>query len=418
MPKHSPSRCLPVLFIVILSFAFAPAALAQEETSAPKSTNTVAPAQKNVASTPATSAAVPATDAATLPELVRRVKPAVVAIITYDAKGNTLLSGSGFFIRPGQVVTNLHVIEGARRAEVKTLDGKGRIYPVEGVLASDEEGDLAVIGVSVPAERAHSVEVTNVLPEEGERVFVIGNPLRLEGSISDGIVSAVREVPNLGRIIQITAPVSHGNSGSPLFNMKGQVVGVVTIKVTNGQNINLAISAGRFDALKTSAVVSFDDIAARAAQNSESSADWWYRNGLNSLWLGNYDSALGSFENAVNKNPDRVEAWIQVGYCKVKQGKNAEAIKAYKQALRLRPNSVEAYNKLGDAYYYAAYFDDAVDSYKQAARLRPDLPEAFYNLGMTYLEIGDRAAALAQSRLLASLDTELYEKLMTEIRGK
>ena len=72
----------------------------------------------------------------TLPELIRRVKPAVVAVITYDAKGNTLLSGSGFFVRPGQVVTNLHVIEGARRAEVKTLDGKGRIYPVDGVLAS------------------------------------------------------------------------------------------------------------------------------------------------------------------------------------------------------------------------------------------------------------------------------------------
>jgi S1-C subfamily serine protease len=419
MPKHSPSRRLSTLFIVLLSLAFAPGALAQEETSAPTSVKAVAPAQKSVATVPATNPVAPvATDSASLPELVRRVKPAVVAIITYDAKGNTLLSGSGFFIRPGQVVTNLHVIEGARRAEVKTLDGKGRIYPVEGVLASDEEGDLAIIGVTVPAERAHAVEVTNVMPEEGERVFVIGNPLRLEGSISDGIVSAVREVPNLGRIIQITAPVSHGNSGSPLFNMRGQVVGVVTIKVTNGQNINLAMSSARFDALKPAAATSFDEIAARAAQNSESSADWWYRNGLNSLWLGNYDSALGSFENAVNKNPDRVEAWIQVGYCKVKQGKNAEAIKAYKQALRLRPNSVEAYNKLGDAYYYAADFDEAVESYKQAARLRPDLAEAFYNLGMTYLEIGDRAAAIAQSRLLASLDTELYEKLMTEIRGK
>jgi S1-C subfamily serine protease len=419
MPKHSPSRRLSTLFIVLLSLAFAPGVLAQEETSAPASVKAVvAPAQKSVETAPATNVSAPVSDAASLPELVRRVKPAVVAIITYDAKGNTLLSGSGFFIRPGQVVTNLHVIEGARRAEVKTLDGKGRIYPVEGVLASDEEGDLAIIGVSVPAERAHAVEVTNVMPEEGERVFVIGNPLRLEGSISDGIVSAVREVPNLGRIIQITAPVSHGNSGSPLFNMRGQVVGVVTIKVTNGQNINLAMSSARFDALKPAAATSFDEIAARAAQSTESSADWWYRNGLNSLWLGNYDSALGSFENAVNKNPDRVEAWIQVGYCKVKQGKNAEAIKAYKQALRLRPNSVEAYNKLGDAYYYAADFDEAVESYKQAARLRPDLAEAFYNLGMTYLEIGDRAAALAQSRLLVSLDTELYEKLMTEIRGK
>src|SRR5215211_1659258 len=76
-----------------------------------------------------------------LPELVRRVKPSVVSVITYNAKGEPLMSGSGFFIRPGQVVTNLHVIEGARRAEVKTLDGKGRVYPVSGVAATDEEGD-------------------------------------------------------------------------------------------------------------------------------------------------------------------------------------------------------------------------------------------------------------------------------------
>ncbi|HEX8163730.1 MAG TPA: tetratricopeptide repeat-containing serine protease family protein [Pyrinomonadaceae bacterium] len=431
MQKKSPRplRRLPAL--LLLACLAALGARAQE----PPTTTHAGPASNAAASASATSNAQPtektgatapsntstgATADGSLPDLVRRVKPAVVAVITYDAKGNTLLSGSGFFVRPGQVVTNLHVIEGARRAEVKTLDGKGRIYPVDGVLASDEEGDLALLGVSVPAERAHAVEVSNVLPEEGERVFVIGNPLRLEGSISDGIVSAVREVPNLGRIIQITAPVSHGNSGSPLFNMRGQVVGVVTIKVTNGQNINLAMSSARFDSLKATEPTTFDAIAARERdpRDAESSADWWYKNGLNSLWLGNYDSALGSFENAVNKNPDRVEAWIQVGYCKVKQGKNADAIKAYKQALKLRPNSVEAYNKLGDAYYYAGGFDDALASYRQAARLRPDLPEAFYNLGMTYLEIGDRAAALAQSRTLQTLDAELYAKLVGEIKGR
>src|SRR2546423_15394679 len=91
---------------------------------------------------------------ATLPELVRRVKPAVVSIITYDAKGNSLMTGSGFFIRPGQVITNLHVVADAHRVEVKTLDGKGRIYNSPGALAVDEEGDLAILSVDMPAERA------------------------------------------------------------------------------------------------------------------------------------------------------------------------------------------------------------------------------------------------------------------------
>ncbi|MDQ1612036.1 MAG: serine protease Do [Pyrinomonadaceae bacterium] len=359
-----------------------------------------------------------AQQAESLPELVRRVKPSVVAIVTYDAKGEPLLSGSGFFIHPGQVLTNLHVVEGARRVEVKTLDGKGRIYASQGALDFDEEADLAILSVDVPPERTRVVELTNSLPEEGEGVFVIGNPLRLEGSVSDGIVSAVREVPNLGKIIQTTAPISHGNSGSPVFNYHGQVVGVVTVKVTNGQNINLALASARLNSLKPDKLTPYDVLATRNRNlpGGEASAEWWYKNGLNSLWLGNYDGALGSFEQVVNKNPNRVEAWIQVGYCKVKQGKMSEAIRAYKQALRLRPNSVEAYNKLGDAYYYASNFDEAIAAYRQAARLRPDLGEAFYNLGMTYLELGDRPAALAQSHLLRPLDVELYQKLLNEFR--
>src|SRR5713226_10728594 len=173
------------------------------------------------------------------------------------------MTGSGFFVRPGQVVTNLHVIRGARRCEIKTLDGKGKVFPVAGTLAIDEEGDLALLSVDMPPERARASEVSAVLPDEGETIFVIGNPLKLEGSVSDGIVSAVREVPNLGKIIQITAPVSHGNSGSPLLNMRGQVIGIVTVKVTNGQNINLALGAARITSLEKGKLMSFDQVGAK-----------------------------------------------------------------------------------------------------------------------------------------------------------
>lgn len=353
-----------------------------------------------------------------LPDLIRKVKPSVVTVITYDAKGDPLMTGSGFFIRPNEIVTNVHVIEGARRAEIRTLDGKGKTFPVAGVLVADEEGDLAVLSVELPADRARQLELSPTLPEEGESVFVIGNPLRLEGSVTNGIVSAVREVPNLGKIIQTTAPVSQGNSGSPLFNMKGQVIGIITIKVTNGQNINLALGSGRIGALQPGKLFSFEQLASRnkgTQQQPEALAEWWYRNGLNSLWLGNYDSALNYFETAVGKNPTRADAWLQVGYCKVKQGKNSEAIRAYQKAIQLRPGSVEAYNKLGDAFYYAGNYTEALAAYQQALRLQPGLAETYFNLGMTYLEMGDRTAALAQSRVLQELDKELYKKLLSEL---
>jgi tetratricopeptide (TPR) repeat protein len=338
-------------------------------------------------------------------------------VLTYDGKGEPLISGSGFFIRPGEVVTNVHVIRAAQRVEIHTLDGKGRTYPVTGALAIDEEADLALLSVELPEDRSHPLELTTALPEEGEQVFVIGNPLRLEGSVSDGIVSAVREVPDLGRIIQITAPVSHGNSGSPLFNMRGQVIGIVTVKVTNGQNINLALGAARIAALKRGSLIAFDQLSAKNRSNQpEALADLWYRGGIDSMWLGNYDNALNYFETAANRNPKRPETWIQIGYCKVKQGRNDEAIRAYQRALQLRPNSADAHNKLGDAHFFAGRFNEAIAAYQHAAQLAPNGAEAHYNLALAYMEIGDREAALAESRMLASIDPEMNKKLLSEMR--
>lgn len=349
-----------------------------------------------------------------LPDLVRRVKPSVVAIATYDSQGEALMTGSGFFLRPGQVVTNLHVIRGAQRTEIKTLDGKGRVFAVAGVLAVDEEGDLALLSVEMPADRPRWSELARVLPDEGEQIVVIGNPLKLEGSVTDGIVSAVREVPNVGKIIQITAPISHGNSGSPVFNMKGEVVGVVTVKVTNGQNINLAIAAARVEKLRPTQLRAIGSLPARERANDVAESS--YRTGLDSLWLGNYDNALSYFETAANRNPRRADAWVQVGYCKIKQGKSAEAIRAYQHALELKPNSEEIHNKLGDAFYYAGRLNEAIASYSRAATLRPDNAESHYNLAVAYLDSGNEALAFAEAKILRQLDEKLYEKLVSEMR--
>ena len=346
-----------------------------------------------------------------LPELVKRVKPVVVAIATYDATGEPLMTGSGFFVEPGQVITNLHVIRGAVRADVKTLDGKGKVYPVAGALAIDDDGDLALLKIDMPLERAKKSELAATLPDEGEKIFVIGNPLKLEGSVSDGIVSAVREVPNVGRIIQITAPISHGNSGSPVFNLRGEVLGVVTIKVTNGQNINLAISSARISQLRQGRLRPLSELALKSKGDM---AESLYRTGLESLWLGNYDNAVGYFENAVNKNPNRADAWVQVGYCKVKQGKNQEAIRAYHQALQLRPEDAQIHNKLGDAYYYAGRLREAIESYTESARLQPQCAETFYNLAVAYLESGNPSMAASEARILQRLDQKLYERYLRE----
>jgi len=193
------------------------------------------------------------------------------------------------------------------------------------------------------------------------------------------------------------------------------VLGVVTIKVTNGQNINLAIAASRIAQLKADKLRPLTEVSTR---NRTELAESLYRTGLDSLWLGNYDNAVGYFENAVNRNPKRAEAWVQVGYCKVKQGKNAEAIRAYQQALQLRPDDPEIHNKLGDAYYYAGRLREAIESYTEAARLRPEDAETHYNLAVTYDESGNQDMATRQANILKNLNRKLYEKYVSEVGNR
>ncbi|HEX9422867.1 MAG TPA: tetratricopeptide repeat protein, partial [Pyrinomonadaceae bacterium] len=192
------------------------------------------------------------------------------------------------------------------------------------------------------------------------------------------------------------------------------VVGVVTVKVTNGQNINLAIGAARVEQLNPGQLRSIASLPAkeRLGDVAESS----YRTGLDSLWLGNYDNAIGYFETAANRNPRRADAWVQVGYCKVKLGKNEEAIRAYQHALQLRSDSEEIHNKLGDAYYYAGRMSEAIASYTRAAALRPGDPDTHYNLAVAYFESGNEGLALSEAKILRQLDVKLYERLLSETR--
>jgi len=183
-----------------------------------------------------------------------------VAIETFDAKENTLSRGSGFFIAPDRVITNRHVIERAARVEIHLLNGKK--YPVKGVVAVDGEGDLALLAVDVPKELAVPIPFVRAVPQEGESIVVIGNPYGLEGSVSNGIVSAVREIAGYGKIIQITASISPGSSGSPVVNMAGQVIGVATLQAAEGQNLNFAVPAERISQLKISDVQTFTNLAA------------------------------------------------------------------------------------------------------------------------------------------------------------
>ena len=155
--------------------------------------------------------------------------------------------GSGFFVRENVVATNAHVVKGALGGHARGVVGERAPFDVEGILAIDEERDLALVKVSgLKAPPLALGEAGQVAV--GDEVFAVGSPHGLEGTFSPGIVSGVRNWKT-GTLLQITAPISPGSSGGPILNRRGEVVGVAVGTLTEGQNLNFAVSVAHLRAL-------------------------------------------------------------------------------------------------------------------------------------------------------------------------
>jgi serine protease Do len=183
----------------------------------------------------ASGTSVHATD---IPALVQKAKPAVVEILTFDRQNNLLKTGTGFFVSSdGWLLTNYHVISGGNSVMAKTPTGA--VYVLKGIVFTSETYDVACLQF-IATDVPYLILGSSSNAVEGQRVLVIGNPEGLEGTVSDGIISAFRA----GRaMIQITAPLSHGSSGSPVLDESGNVIGIATQIWKEGQNLNFAISS-------------------------------------------------------------------------------------------------------------------------------------------------------------------------------
>jgi S1-C subfamily serine protease len=173
----------------------------------------------------------------TIPEVVKQAGPAVVFIRTYDAAGRQVTMGSGFAAPDGRIVTNLHVVAGAARAELYGADG-ALLGTVPSAEALSRDTDLAVL--PAPAAPPVRLALADAAPEVGEALVVIGSPEGFANTVSEGIVSAYRTVEGQP-LMQISAPISNGSSGGPVLNRRGEVVGVSVAVWAGGQNLNFAV---------------------------------------------------------------------------------------------------------------------------------------------------------------------------------
>ena len=178
--------------------------------------------------------------AQTTQQIAQQAFRSTVLLLMEDANGQPFSLGSGFFVAPDQIATNLHVVEGARSGFSKLI-GKETKYDIQGYTAIDEKRDLIILKVN-KTETPRLTFADSDLVMVGDPIYVVGNPIGLEGTFSQGIISSIRPI-GTDKVIQLTAPISPGSSGGPVLNNRGQVIGVSVATFKGGQNLNFAIPA-------------------------------------------------------------------------------------------------------------------------------------------------------------------------------
>jgi tetratricopeptide (TPR) repeat protein len=319
---------------------------------------------------------------------VKSIQPAVATVVAYDVNNNVANIGTGFFVNKyGHLITNHHVLIGKFGAEIRTADGS--TYRIRTIVAENQETDLIKVSVDIPSEKIRWLTVSDEVPPVAEQVVVVGSPMGLEQSVSDGIVSSVREIPGLGTFFQMSAPISPGSSGSPVVNMKGKVVGVASFQFLQGQNLNFAVSSKSIRNLKIKATAqSLSEWTFSSSDQKPRLAAELCRKGYSLSINGQDQKALQYFKLATENDPGSTTAWYGLGYCYAGKNSHNEAIAAYKQAIKTNPANEMSHYHLGNYYSHIGRYDEAIASYQQVVALNPKFEAAYFNLGMLLNKMG------------------------------
>ena len=315
--------------------------------------------------------------AQSVPELAQKALAATVSLEMQDENGDTLKRGSGFFVRRGLIATNFHVIDGAAKGYARLVN-TATTYPIEGFTATDETNDLALLKVSV-----HGINPLNLGNSDavqiGETVYVAGNPLGLEGTFSDGIISGRRDSAGKKERLQMTAPISPGSSGGPVLNRKGEVIGVSTSLYNPMFGVNLAFAVPS-NAL-TALLRRPQNIKPLSSQTQSVSAETYRVRAYASIQLGNYEKAIRELDQALRMNPKDAWSYHNRGYAKRNLGQHSAAILDYDAAIRLDPNNAKAYVNRGIAKGELRRYPAAILDFDAAIRLDPNEALAYFNRG-------------------------------------
>ena len=373
--------------------------------------------------------------------------------MTFDRNKNALASGSGFFISAdGIAISNVHVFKDAYFVKIKLIDG--RELNVQSIVDFDESFDLIKFKVETTKTSFPFLTPFKGRIEKGDDVFTIGSPLGLESTVSTGIVSNVRDFEGYGRVIQITAPISHGSSGGTVFNESGSLIGVTTFGITEGQNLNFAVDIKKLNQLNRNLnatifqyATSFNSdlfmlkgLSAMANNEFQKAVEYFTKyiiqkpkNDIGYLRRGNaYKElrdakyAMADYNKCIELNPqneiaysnrgllkgilgdlsggfsdclsslkinETSVAYYNLGWICFEQEDYEQAERAYSDALKLEPSKASIYSERGETRVQLKKYKEAIQDFTSLIGLEPTNPMAFMNRGICYYYMGDNNEA-------------------------
>jgi S1-C subfamily serine protease len=325
---------------------------------------------------------------------------AVVLIYIYDVNGQPLSQGSGSIVRKdGVVLTNFHVVDDAHSIKItRDIPSSNNAnaqeeVEAEGLIFIDAKHDLAL--VKIKGDNYPTVKIGDSDKiKNGEDIFAMGSPLQVRlvrgpdkintmNTISRGVVSNLKDKDNR---IQMTAQIASGSSGGPIFNSKGEVIGVAVSVINptpdlNAQNINFAVPVNLIkDKLS---IRKFTPVPEYFRSMWDINADYCLWQGKDAVRANNLPEAFACFEQAINIDQDCAEAHLNLGFL----------------YLSAQPPD----------------FQNAISSFKETIRVQPENIEAHYWLGICYCNVGKLESAKREYRSLKKLDKEASEQLLAVI---
>ncbi|RJQ54812.1 MAG: tetratricopeptide repeat protein [Nitrospiraceae bacterium] len=335
----------------------------------------------------------------------------IVTVTAYNRKGQELTEGTGFVAgKNGVIVTNFHVISIASTVKVKAGN---KVMDVEGVIHADNENDLIILKVNaadLPPVRFGDAGKNRA----GDKLYIISSNEGADTIISDGIYKGIKATARKRKALWISAPVSHGSSGSPVFNESDEVIGIVTFLIKRTQHILLAVPSDLItEKIRNNKTITPID---RAIKSYKKRPEHWYYLGYFLIEAGAYKDAIDVFKEAVRLKPGFADAYYYLGDAYEKSGKDSKAAGAYRKAVKAAPDFTDAHFSLGMACGRMGKYREAVEALREAVRLEPDYADARYNLGLACLFLKDKSSALEEYKALKGLHNDLADKLFKVIQ--